>query len=128
MNRDILTPVNQDALLETLAAELTLAAYRVALADQDGGHLARSGTGPLADAGRHGPDVGGSNWLDPVRQGCPFLRRNVMYVILGGERTHRLNHCRFPAVKGRERVRVLGASEPGTTGSLCTQGRRSVQS
>ena len=31
MNRDILTPVNRDALLETLAAELTLAAYRVAL-------------------------------------------------------------------------------------------------
>jgi hypothetical protein len=31
MSRDILTPVNPDALLETLAAELTLAAYRVAL-------------------------------------------------------------------------------------------------
>ena len=31
MNRDIPTPVNRDALLETLAAELTLAAYRVAL-------------------------------------------------------------------------------------------------
>jgi hypothetical protein len=31
MNRGILTPVNRDALLETLAAELTLAAYRVAL-------------------------------------------------------------------------------------------------
>jgi hypothetical protein len=31
MNRDILTPVSRDALLETLAAELTLAAYRVAL-------------------------------------------------------------------------------------------------
>ena len=31
MNRDVLTPVNRDALLETLAAELTLAAYRVAL-------------------------------------------------------------------------------------------------
>ena len=31
MNRDILTPVNRDALLEALAAELTLAAYRVAL-------------------------------------------------------------------------------------------------
>ena len=31
MNGDFKTPVNQDALLETLAAELTLAAYRVAL-------------------------------------------------------------------------------------------------
>ena len=31
MNRDVETPVNRDALLETLAAELTLAAYRVAL-------------------------------------------------------------------------------------------------
>jgi hypothetical protein len=31
MNRDIPTPVNRDALLETLAAELTFAAYRVAL-------------------------------------------------------------------------------------------------
>jgi hypothetical protein len=31
MNRDFQTPVNRDALLETLAAELTLAAYRVAL-------------------------------------------------------------------------------------------------
>jgi hypothetical protein len=31
MNRDILTPLNRDTLLETLAAELTLAAYRVAL-------------------------------------------------------------------------------------------------
>jgi hypothetical protein len=31
MNGDFRTPVNRDALLETLAAELTLAAYRVAL-------------------------------------------------------------------------------------------------
>jgi hypothetical protein len=31
MNRDVETPVNRDALLETLAAELALAAYRVAL-------------------------------------------------------------------------------------------------
>jgi hypothetical protein len=31
MNRDIETHGKQDALLETLAAELTLAAYRVAL-------------------------------------------------------------------------------------------------
>jgi hypothetical protein len=31
MNRDVQTAVNRDALLETLAAELTLAAYRVAL-------------------------------------------------------------------------------------------------
>jgi hypothetical protein len=31
MNRDVETPVNRDAVLETLAAELTLAAYRVAL-------------------------------------------------------------------------------------------------
>jgi hypothetical protein len=31
MNGDFKTPVNRDALLETLAAELTLAAYRVAL-------------------------------------------------------------------------------------------------
>ncbi|HKI21686.1 MAG TPA: hypothetical protein VKA15_27595 [Isosphaeraceae bacterium] len=31
MNRDFQTPVNRDDLLETLAAELTLAAYRVAL-------------------------------------------------------------------------------------------------
>ena len=31
MNRDVETPVNRDAPLETLAAELTLAAYRVAL-------------------------------------------------------------------------------------------------
>ena len=31
MSRDVLTPNNRDALLETLAAELTLAAYRVAL-------------------------------------------------------------------------------------------------
>jgi hypothetical protein len=31
MDRDILTPISRDALLETLAAELTLAAYRVAL-------------------------------------------------------------------------------------------------
>jgi hypothetical protein len=31
MNGDSRTPVNRDALLETFAAELTLAAYRVAL-------------------------------------------------------------------------------------------------
>jgi hypothetical protein len=31
MNRNIQTTVNRDALMETLAAELTLAAYRVAL-------------------------------------------------------------------------------------------------
>jgi hypothetical protein len=31
MNRDAPTPVNRDDSLETLAAELTLAAYRVAL-------------------------------------------------------------------------------------------------
>jgi hypothetical protein len=31
MNEDFKTPVNRDALLETFAAELTLAAYRVAL-------------------------------------------------------------------------------------------------
>jgi hypothetical protein len=31
MNGDFRTPVNRDALLETLAAELALAAYRVAL-------------------------------------------------------------------------------------------------
>jgi hypothetical protein len=31
MNGDSKTPVNRDALLETFAAELTLAAYRVAL-------------------------------------------------------------------------------------------------
>jgi hypothetical protein len=31
MNRDIPVPANQDALLETLAAELALTAYRVAL-------------------------------------------------------------------------------------------------
>jgi hypothetical protein len=31
MNRDVETPVNRDIPLETLAAELTLAAYRVAL-------------------------------------------------------------------------------------------------
>jgi hypothetical protein len=37
MNEDILTPVNRDALLETLAAELTLAAYRVALRTRTAG-------------------------------------------------------------------------------------------
>jgi hypothetical protein len=31
MNGDFQTPGNRDALLETLAAELTIAAYRVAL-------------------------------------------------------------------------------------------------
>ena len=31
MNRDFQIPVNRDVLLETFAAELTLAAYRVAL-------------------------------------------------------------------------------------------------
>jgi hypothetical protein len=31
MNGDFKTPVNRDALLEALAGELTLAAYRVAL-------------------------------------------------------------------------------------------------
>jgi hypothetical protein len=31
MNRDVETPVDRDVLLEMLAAELTLAAYRVAL-------------------------------------------------------------------------------------------------
>jgi hypothetical protein len=37
MNRDVLTPINRDALLETLAAELTLAAYRVALRTRTAG-------------------------------------------------------------------------------------------
>jgi hypothetical protein len=37
MNRDILTPVNRDAQLETLAAEFTLAAYRVALRTRTAG-------------------------------------------------------------------------------------------
>ncbi len=31
MNRDILTPISRESVLETLTAELTLAAYRVAL-------------------------------------------------------------------------------------------------
>ena len=31
MNRDLQTAIDRDVLLETLAAELTLAAYRVAL-------------------------------------------------------------------------------------------------
>jgi hypothetical protein len=37
MNREILTPVHRDALLETLAAELTLAACRVALRTRTAG-------------------------------------------------------------------------------------------
>jgi hypothetical protein len=37
MNRDLLTPVNRDGLLENLAAELTLAAYRVALRTRTAG-------------------------------------------------------------------------------------------
>jgi hypothetical protein len=37
MNRDIPTPVNRDALLETLAAELKFAAYRVALRTRTAG-------------------------------------------------------------------------------------------
>ncbi len=37
MNRDVPTLVNRDALLETLAAELTLAAYRVALRTRTAG-------------------------------------------------------------------------------------------
>ena len=37
MNGDFKTPVNRDALLETLAAELTLAAYRVALRTRTAG-------------------------------------------------------------------------------------------
>jgi hypothetical protein len=37
MNRDILTPVHRDALHETFAAELTLAAYRVALRNRTAG-------------------------------------------------------------------------------------------
>ena len=37
MNRGVLTPVNRDALLETLAAELTVAAYRVALGTRTAG-------------------------------------------------------------------------------------------
>ncbi len=37
MNGDFKTPVNRDALLETLAAELTLAAYRAALRTRTGG-------------------------------------------------------------------------------------------
>ena len=47
MNRDVETPVNRDALLETLAAELTLSSLSRRPSDQDGGHLARSGTKPL---------------------------------------------------------------------------------
>jgi hypothetical protein len=38
MSGDSRTPVNRDALLETLAAELTLAAYRVALRTRTGGN------------------------------------------------------------------------------------------
>ena len=37
MNGDFRTSVNRNALLETLAAELTLAAYRVALRTRTGG-------------------------------------------------------------------------------------------
>jgi len=37
MNGDFETPVNRDALLESFAAELTLAAYRVALQTRTGG-------------------------------------------------------------------------------------------
>ena len=37
MNGDSRDSVNRDALLETLAAELTLAAYRVALRTRTGG-------------------------------------------------------------------------------------------
>ena len=37
MSGDSRTPVNRDALLETLAAEVTLAAYRVALRTRTGG-------------------------------------------------------------------------------------------
>jgi hypothetical protein len=38
MNRDFKTGVDPDALLQTLAAELTLAAYRVALRARTGGN------------------------------------------------------------------------------------------
>jgi hypothetical protein len=37
MNRDVKTRIDRDAPLESLAAELTLAAYRVALRTRTGG-------------------------------------------------------------------------------------------
>ena len=37
MNEDVMTAVDRDALLDTFAAELTLAAYRVALRTRTGG-------------------------------------------------------------------------------------------
>jgi hypothetical protein len=37
MNEDYKTPVERDALLESIAADLTLAAYRVALRTRTGG-------------------------------------------------------------------------------------------
>jgi hypothetical protein len=45
MNQDVLTSVDRDAALESLAAELTLAAYRVALRNRTAGTWLDLGSG-----------------------------------------------------------------------------------
>jgi hypothetical protein len=55
--------VNRDALLETFAAELTLAAYRVALRTRKQGTWLDLETRPLGGRGRQGQDVGAADCL-----------------------------------------------------------------
>ena len=74
MNRDFQTPVNRDARLETLAAELTLAAYSGRPSDQDRRHLARPGIRSVEGAGRYRQDVGGRDGIGADRRLVPDVR------------------------------------------------------
>ena len=49
---------------------------------------------------------------------------DAMYVIVGGEREHRLDHRQFPAIEGREGARH--GARRGATAALCAQRRGSV--
>ena len=63
MNEDFKTPVNRDAQLETLAADLTLAAYRAALRTRTGGTWLDLAIRPLAGRWPIRSRRGGGNCL-----------------------------------------------------------------
>jgi hypothetical protein len=77
MNRDFQTPANRAALLETFAAELTLAAYRVALRTRTQGtwlDLQLGSTFSIVKANRPGID---GQQIRPVRR--PLFRFSCVH-------------------------------------------------
>jgi hypothetical protein len=77
MSGDFKTPVNRGDLLEAFAAELTRAAYRVALRGRTQGAWLDLELDLWRGPGRHGRDVGGGIGQVPIAgdAACTVLRR-----------------------------------------------------